>query len=243
MFQLNWKASPEDSRDKKYSDHVPHSLVALPKLVDLASGMGPIKNQGQLGCCVGEASVAAVEFLERQYGLDANFSGSELFAYYNARRDKTHDTGAYARDSIKAMATYGVCHESMWPFIARKFAVNPDAAVYADGKRTVITDYLRASTLLDIKNALAQHHPVMLGFVCYDSLESQETARTGRVPMPKAYESVIGGHEICIVGYNDSTGYLKFKNSWGIDWGDKGYGYLPYGYVPAHSDDYWVLRK
>ncbi len=35
-----------------------------------------------------------------------------------------------------------------------------------------------------------------------------------------------GGHVVAIVGYND-FGFI-FKNSWGSDWGDNGYGYISY---------------
>lgn len=35
-----------------------------------------------------------------------------------------------------------------------------------------------------------------------------------------------GGHVVTVVGYNDK-GFI-FKNSWGTDWGDKGYGYISF---------------
>lgn len=35
-----------------------------------------------------------------------------------------------------------------------------------------------------------------------------------------------GGHVVTLVGYNDK-GFI-FKNSWGTDWGDHGYGYISY---------------
>jgi len=49
--------------------------------------------------------------------------------------------------------------------------------------------------------------------------------------MPKQKEMVVGGHAVCIVGYDDRKKLLKFINSWGEDWGAQGYGYLPYDYV------------
>lgn len=42
-----------------------------------------------------------------------------------------------------------------------------------------------------------------------------------------------GGHALCLCGYNDSIGggAFKFKNSYGADWGEKGFGWVTYNYV------------
>ena len=60
---------------------------------------------------------------------------------------------------------------------------------------------------------------------------SDETARNGRLPLAVASDHVLGGHALCLVGYNDERRELKFINSWGKDWGDHGYGYMPYDYA------------
>jgi C1A family cysteine protease len=241
--KLNWSPSKPDHRDRLFSAHNMVTKV-LPKKVDISAGMSPIRDQGELGCCVGESSCASVEFLERQYGTDHEFKGSVLFAYYNARRDKRNDTGAEIRDSIKAMAKLGVAVNRLWPFNISKFAQKPPASAYKEALKQLITSYERALNLQEIKAGLASQHPVLIGFTCFESLESDETAKTGVVPYPQAHEGTIGGHAICLVGYDDTTGLLKFKNSWGKSWGDHGYGYLPYEYVTKGlADDFWVVKK
>lgn len=39
------------------------------------------------------------------------------------------------------------------------------------------------------------------------------------------------GHAIVLVGYDEDKKTFKFRNSWGINWGNEGYGTLSYDYV------------
>jgi C1A family cysteine protease len=61
------------------------------------------------------------------------------------------------------------------------------------------------------------------------------------IPDPKPDDSVVGGHAICIVGYDDRKRLFKFENSWGPHWGDHGYGFVSYGYMDAHGAGAWAL--
>jgi C1A family cysteine protease len=45
--------------------------------------------------------------------------------------------------------------------------------------------------------------PVALGIAVYESLESEEVARTGEIPVPQEGEELLGGHAILAVGYDD----------------------------------------
>jgi C1A family cysteine protease len=97
-----------------------------------------------------------------------------------------------------------------------------------------------------LKTALAGGHPVVFGITVYDSFMSDQVAKTGTVPLPGPNEAVQGGHAILLVGYYTSGKQrrFKFRNSWGADWGRKGYGSLPAEYVldPQLASDFWIVK-
>ena len=65
----------------------------------------------------------------------------------------------------------------------------------------------------------------------------------GKVPMPSG--EPIGGHAMLNVGYDTGKQVYIVRNSWGTDWGDKGYCYFPFAYIENSqlADDFWVIRK
>jgi GNAT superfamily N-acetyltransferase len=67
------------------------------------------------------------------------------------------------------------------------------------------------------------------------------TAKNGVIEIPQKDNEIEATHTILLVGYDDSSGYLTFRNSWGTEWGDKGYGYLPYGYFESQLVSAWVM--
>ena len=48
-----------------------------------------------------------------------------------------------------------------------------------------------------------------------------------------------GGHAFALVGYNE-RGFVV-QNSWGPDWGSKGFALLPYADWVNHGSDAWVF--
>ena len=54
----------------------------------------------------------------------------------------------------------------------------------------------------------------------------------------------MGGHAISAFGYDDEKGALLIRNSWGEEWGENGYGWLPYEYVlQGLVQDFWSVLK
>jgi C1A family cysteine protease len=85
----------------------------------------------------------------------------------------------------------------------------------------------------------------VFGFSVYDAFEGSDVARTGRLELPGPKEKMLGGHAVLAVGYDIPTTRFIVRNSWGIEWGMKGYFTIPFQYLTDRglSDDFWTIRK
>lgn len=241
-----WVPDLPDHRDFLYSA-VLRVPPTLPKSVDLRPLCPPVENQGELGSCTANALAGALEFLEEKDRVSF-LDFSRLFIYYNERvieHSTKYDNGAAIRDGVKTLVKQGVCPEKKWPYVVSKFAVKPDAACYKEALQHQITSYHRIMTLDEMRACLAEGFPFVFGFTVYEGFESQQVAKTGIVNMPKSKERVVGGHAVLAVGYNHAQKRFIVRNSWGGDWGMKGYFTMPYDYVADRnlSDDFWTIRR
>ena len=240
----NLKKQAPDERDYSLSMVLlPHEAVKLPKQVDLRPKCPPIYDQGELGSCTANAGVAALVML-----MDYRLEFSRLDQYYNERvieNDVATDSGAQMRDIGNAMNKYGVCREEFFPYDISKFANPPSAVAVADANSHKIKTYYAVANTDQIKQVIAlKQQPVLIGIDIYESFESQKVAETGIVPVPKKKEQLLGGHAVCAVGYDDTKKWFIMRNSWGNNWGDKGYFYLPYKYfTKGFASDFWVLQN
>jgi C1A family cysteine protease len=248
---LGWVPDLPDARDHLFAAP-PTALASLPKRVDLRPHCPPIYDQGELGSCTANAIAAAIEFdqIKQQLPPPHPFTPSRLFIYYNERvieHSVRSDAGAQIRDGVKSVARQGDCPESEWPYNPAKFAVKPPARCYADAARYRAISYARVvQSLMQIQGCLAAGYPIVIGFTVYDSFMSDEVASTGEVPMPDlTSEHVQGGHAVLVVGFDDGQRRFIMRNSWGTDWGMRGYFTMPYAYLIDRqlSSDFWQIRQ
>ena len=242
--RYHWIPDPPDPRDHPYQ-MVP--MASMPTRVDLRSYCSPIDDQGNLGSCTGNAIAGAIDLIDRKNSRALQVS--RLFIYYQERvleNTVYYDSGAYLRDGIKACYTWGAPLESLWPYVIGRWATKPSVAAYNDAAKRKVTGYTRCANFTAVKNALASGTPVVVGFTVYASFEGPANNNTGMMPYPNTgTEQVLGGHAVCVVGYDDNLAGGRFicRNSWGTGWGDHGYFYMPYQVIQntAMSSDFWTI--
>jgi C1A family cysteine protease len=242
-----WVPDIPDQRDRMYSAPL-QVLKALPSKVDLRPQCPPVYDQGQLGSCTANAIGAALQFDQMKQD-ETSLVPSRLFIYYNERvmeHTVNEDAGAMIRDGIKSVAKLGAPPEAPdWPYVISKFRTKPPKIAYSHALKYQAILYQRLPRTLDqFKGCLASGFPFVLGITVYESFESKAVAKTGRVPMPKQSEKNLGGHAILAVGYDDGQKRFIIRNSWGTNWGLKGYFTLPYAYVLDENlaDDFWTVK-
>jgi C1A family cysteine protease len=174
---------------------------------------------------------------------------SRLFIYYNERviEDTVNeDAGAQIRNGMKTVAKQGVCPETDWPYIIKKFAVKPSDPCYKTAENHKILSYKRLEQDLNtMKTCLAEGYPFVFGFKIFSGFHKSGVAKTGIAPLPAQGETVVGGHAVTCVGYDDDKGCFLVRNSWGENWGLEGYFWMPYEYLTSRilSADFWTIRQ
>ena len=242
-----WQPDLPDHRDFLYTASRA-TVKKMPSKVDLRKLCPPVYNQGELGSCTANAIGAAFEFEQMKQDKSKDFMPSRLFIYYNERvmeHTVNTDSGAEIRDGIKSVNKKSVCSEKMYPYDIKKFTTKPGTACYTEARKHQLLSYHRVQRSTEqMKACLAEGYPFVFGFTVYESFESSTVARTGKLNMPKKNEELLGGHAAMAVGYDDKTRRFTVRNSWGTDWGLKGYFTMPYQYLTEEdlSDDFWTIR-
>lgn len=68
------------------------------------------------------------------------------------------------------------------------------------------------------------------------------TAPQGVLPLPEEQEDEVGNHCVAMIGWDDETNNIIFANSWGLEWGDDGCGYMSRDYFDRYVTDAWLVR-
>jgi len=240
-----WVKDLPDARDKMMAVGF-FTRLSHPSVKTLRSEpyISKIENQDVIGSCTCNSGTSAEEMVLKKSGKDIQLS--RLWAYAEVRKFEgtplTEDSGAQIRNVMKVLAKKGCPLESQYPYDLSKWNKNPPAALDAEAAKHQILIYYRCPDINQVCASIAQGFPVVGGFRCPKSLFSDETTKTGVIPFDPV-KGFRGGHAVLFTGYDDKKKLLQFQNSWGEDWGDKGYGYLPYQYVErGYADDFWSIR-
>lgn len=169
---------------------------------------------------------------------------SKLFHYYTSRayagRDVRQDTGQSVRESLNAMRRAGVCPLQYWDDGKHTITESPSG-----GSSSAAKEYLDKSgfpmyarimpkkAIPAIKSSLLYRRPVIMSMNWYPNYF--DARADGIIMKPPAGSASLGGHAVCILGYDDYDKWFVVKNSWGTDFGEGGMFYFPYRLVADNA--------
>lgn len=169
---------------------------------------------------------------------------SRMYNYVRARQlegtyDSNPSTGTWPITSLRIMVGWGCPEESQWPYNGRAESWPPVEPPGMDKAAKIrrLCAYQRVRTLDDCKIALSKDKLVTAAF---EIVSKDWQAPNGAIP--PAIDPFDGSHTIALVGYDDVAQMLKFQNSWGVDWGENGFGCLSYAYFEQHLIEAWITE-
>ena len=231
-YKLNILPDAVDERD--YLQKSTFSFYT-PMVLDYSEFV-TVKQQGVIGSCGSHAACTGMEMINNLNNAKWPIEFSELFHYWVVRQPEffntfPRDSGQNGRNAVAVMLKYGSSPESLMPYIASNYNISPDAFCLSFAKFWKIKQYERCYDITGIKTALNEKKAVWLGIPVQNSI----FANKGEVINFKIGTAVIGGHAMCVVGYNDDKQVLKVVNSWGPNWGTNGFGLISYDYLDKCS--------
>lgn len=240
--KLNARRDTLDFRDRMFEA----SLIEVPTHIPLADYLAwriPVLDQGEEGACSGFGLATVANFLLQRRKVEPDKAPvSARMLYEMARRydewPGENYSGSSARGAMKGWQKHGVCSEEEWKFQVQ--APKPGGLTDArtsDALRRPLGAYLRVNhkDLVAMHSALAEVGILFATGTVHLGWNDVDAA--GNIAWPKPLS---GGHAFAIVAY-DNEGFW-IQNSWGAQWGRKGFGRISYDDWLANSTDVWVAR-
>lgn len=219
---------------------VSRSYTNLPEHVSLKDYTPYPGNQGNYGTCTAWSTAYAARTISESEALKrknrdliSNNAFSPAFIYKNISNDPDCQAGTSIYKALRVMKIDGaskmIQNEREMDF--RTILLS----LFKNTPRYRIADFVKLKEsynscsdqeLLMIKKALSEGKPIVIAINCADSFFS---AKGAWLP-DEDPEEVYGGHAMCLVGYDDDAygGAFEVQNSWGTDWGNDGYIWIPY---------------
>lgn len=213
--------------------------------VDLRKFCSEVENQGELMSCNACAVVSALEFLMKKGGKPVT-DLSVLYVFYYARKmagNEKKNMGVLCHHATAAAMAYGACEDRLWPYKEDKFDQEPPERARQESRSFDAVQYARLATSDEAKLSLGAGVPVLFG-LDMPAEYYHATGADGKMPGVGTYDDKpMAGHTMLIVGYDDQDKTWLAQNSWGKEWGDKGFVKMPYDLVSkyAWNDELWAI--
>lgn len=231
-------------RDWEFADALGAGVLSapavLPTSVDLRQPWWAINDQGATGSCVGWASADGVL---RYHLVNANrlsnddrlsprfvWMASKETDEFNTRPGTfIEEAGTSLKTAMDVIRKYGCVLDDDLPFdIHTAMYLGGENAFYAGASTRKAANYFNlGKNTNQWKSWLATNGPILAGLTV-DATWANAKTTSGKLDafVPNSEH---GGHAVCLVGY--TVDRFIVRNSWGTEWGDRGFGYASLAYI------------
>jgi len=136
---------------------------------------------------------------------------SPEFIYYHQATPR----GMYGQNVFQILQKRGVATEEEFRYGMEE---HPSDEVYKSAHSRRLSGFSRIHTIDWVKHALVENGPVFIALPLYNN--GPAFWKSDQANQPHEF------HAVAIEGY-DTNGFF-FRNSWGLEWGNNGCGYLPF---------------
>ncbi len=242
---LSVSATAQDAPDRVYATgavfetqaeladkpRTPLFRAFLPEHVDLSGRFPAAGHQGRQSSCVGWAvGYAARSYYSSEAGggryLTADQIPSPAYIYDSIREPGySCDRGTKISDALELLREGSLAH-SQYRY-DEDLCRRPGTDAVARATRFRIADWQVVDTdrLDQVKAELANGHPVVIGMRPNRDFHRLRGERIWRAGFPDEDD---GHHAVTVVGYSETGQYFTVMNSWGTDWGRRGFGRISY---------------
>ena len=204
-----------------------------PSSVDLSSQFPTPGNQGKQGSCVAWSIAYATksyqEGIEENWSLDSqDHLFSPAFVYNQLISGAT--PGLKVSDVLDWVVTNSISTWATMPYDENDSTSQPNKAALQEAKYYPSDSWATVSSTNEMKTALVNGQPVIITFAVFNSLLNLK----GDASIYNTADTFVDEHAATVVGYDDnhtSGGAFKVMNSWGTEWGDNGFFWLPYQFI------------
>jgi len=213
----------------------------LAECLDHSGALPPVFDQGPAGTCVACATAYYDKTFqkgeEHHWPLtEAQHQFSPLYIY-SQRRHQPEDEGMTIREAMKIVQEQGVYSLACMPYDAQRINVPPTPEQRKAAAPNRAKSYARLNSIGEME-AYLMANCFVAGVMVHERFMD---APGGIIPMPEPGCEYLGGHAICIVGFDRRNRMFKFANSWGTQWGDMGFGHVGYATLQALLMDAWGM--
>jgi hypothetical protein len=228
--------TPAELRDAR--DPTEHRGT-LPERADVSDTVPPPRAQADTSTCTswGTTYGAASQALRRA-GRPKTLTLSPAFTYNQVSGDPACRAGTSISNTLELLRTTGGLPIEEFVYDAGWCGRQPTPAQRARAQEFRISGWsrFRARDLDTVKAQLARGAPVIFSMRIGGRMRGHRG--DGVIESDSA---PIYGHTMLVVGYDDAKKAFRIQNSWGREWGERGYAWFSYEFWTRSVETAFVI--